>query len=39
MVHKKQEQESAPDTKNDDPITYDDICEELFFGKDRILGS
>ena len=33
MVHKKQEQESAPDTKNDDPITYDDICEELFFGK------
>lgn len=33
MVHKKQEQESAPDTKNDDPITYDDICKELFFGK------
>lgn len=33
MVHKKQEQESAPDTKNDDPITYDDICEELFFRK------
>lgn len=33
MVHKKQEQESVPDTKNDDPITYDDICEELFFGK------
>lgn len=33
MVHKKQEQESAPDTKNGDPITYDDICEELFFGK------
>lgn len=33
MVHKKQEQESAPDTKNDDPITYDDICKELFFEK------
>ena len=33
MVHKKQKQESAPDTKNGDPITYDDICEELFFGK------
>lgn len=32
MVHKKQKQESAPDTKNGDPITYDDICEELFFG-------
>lgn len=31
MVHKKQEQESAPDTKNGDPITYDDICKELFF--------
>lgn len=29
MVHKKQEQESAPDTKN----AYDDICKELFFGK------
>lgn len=33
MVHKKQEQESAPDTKNCDPITYDDICKELFYGK------
>ena len=33
MVHKKQEQESAPDTKNGDPITYDDICKKLFFGK------
>lgn len=33
MVHKKQEQESAPDTKNGDHITYDDICKELFFGK------
>lgn len=33
MVHKKQEQESAPDTKNGDPITYDDIQKELFFGK------
>ena len=33
MVHKKQEQESAPDTKNDDPITYDDICKELFLNK------
>lgn len=33
MVHKKQEQESAPDTKNGNPITYDDICKELFFGK------
>lgn len=33
MVHKKQEQESAPDTKNVDPITYDDICKELFFRK------
>ena len=33
MVHKKQEQESAPDTKNGGPITYDDICKELFFKK------
>ena len=33
MVHKKQEQESAPDTKNGDPITYDDICKELFINK------
>lgn len=33
MVHKKQEQESVPDTKNGDHITYDDICKELFFGK------
>lgn len=33
MVHKKQEQESAPDTKNGNPITYDNICKELFFGK------
>ena len=33
MVHKKQEQESAPDTKNGDPITYDDICKELFLKK------
>lgn len=33
MVHKKQEQETAPDTKNGDPITYDDICKELFFEK------
>lgn len=33
MVHKKQEQESAPDTKNGDPITYNDICKELFFKK------
>lgn len=33
MVQKKQEQESAPDTKNGGPITYDDICKELFFGK------
>lgn len=33
MVHKKQEQESAPDTKNGDHITYDDICKELFFNK------
>lgn len=33
MVQKKQEQESAPDTKNGDPITYDDICKKLFFNK------
>lgn len=33
MVHKKQEQESAPDTKNGDPITYDDICKVLFLKK------
>ena len=33
MVQKKQEQESAPDTKNGDPITYDDICRELFLEK------
>lgn len=33
MVHKKQEQESAPDTKNGNPITYNDICKELFLNK------
>lgn len=33
MVHKKQEQESAPDTKNDDPITYDDVLKELYLDK------
>lgn len=25
--------QKAPDTKNGDPITYDDICKELFFKK------
>ncbi len=33
MVQKKPEDEPAPETKNGDPITYDDICKELFFEK------
>lgn len=34
MVRKKIEGDAeAPDDKEGDPITYDDICKELFFGK------
>lgn len=33
MVRKKTEHETAPDVKEGNPITYDDICKELFFGK------
>lgn len=33
MVCKKQKQEKTPDTKNGDPITYDDICKVLFLKK------
>ena len=30
MVRKKTEHETAPDDKEDNPITYDDICKKLF---------
>lgn len=35
MIRKKIEgdEKKTPDTKNGDPITYDDICKELFFKK------
>ena len=33
MVRKKTEHETAPDVKEGNSITYDDICKELFFGK------
>ena len=34
MVRKKTEHETAPDVKEGNPITYDDICKELFLHKD-----
>ena len=33
MVRKKQKHEIAPEAKNGEPITYDDICKKLFFEK------
>ena len=33
MVRKKTEHETAPDNKKGNPITYDDICKELFLNK------
>ena len=33
MVRKKTEHETAPDEKEGNPITYDDICKELFLNK------
>lgn len=33
MVRKKTEHETAPDDKEGNPITYDDICKELFLNK------
>ena len=33
MVRKKTEHEAAPDEKEGNPITYDDICRELFLNK------
>lgn len=33
MVRKKTKHETAPDDKEGKPITYDDICKELFLGK------
>lgn len=33
MVQKKTEHEAAPDEKEGNPITYDDICRELFLNK------
>lgn len=33
MVCKKTEHETAPDDKEGNPITYDDICKELFLNK------
>ena len=40
MVRKKIEGDERPtnDDKEGNPITYDDICKELFLKKDRILG-
>lgn len=34
MVRKKTEHETAPDDKEGKPITYDDICKDLFYNKD-----
>ena len=31
MVRQKKEHETAPDDKEGNPITYDDICKKLFF--------
>ena len=39
MVRKKQKQENAPETEKDEPITYDDICKELFLGKNTYWAS
>lgn len=33
MVRQKTEHETAPDDKEGNPITYDDICKELFLNK------
>lgn len=33
MVRQKREHEAAPDEKEGNPITYDDICKELFLNK------
>ncbi len=33
MVRKKTEHETAPDDKEDKPITYDDVLKELCYGK------
>ena len=33
MVRKKTQHETAPDDKEGNPITYDDICKELFLNK------
>lgn len=33
MVRKKTEHEAAPENKEGNPITYDDICKELFLNK------
>lgn len=33
MVRQKTEHETAPDNKKGNPITYDDICKELFLNK------
>lgn len=33
MVRKKTEHETAPDDKEGKPITYDDICKDLFYNK------
>lgn len=33
MVRKKTEHETAPDNKEGNPITYDDICKKLFLKK------
>lgn len=33
MVRQKTEHETAPDDKEGNPITYDDICRELFLNK------
>jgi hypothetical protein len=34
MVRQKTEHETAPDDKEGKPITYDDICKDLFYNKD-----
>ena len=33
MVRKKTEHETAPDDKEGNPITYDDICKDFFYNK------
>ena len=34
MVRQKTEHENVPDDKEGKPITYDDICKDLFYNKD-----